>query len=101
MHASRVALIINYQFLIIARPAVYKSYDDEQLRKAYLAVTNDKVSIRRAAEMYNIPKSTLQDRLTGHVAFGSRSGPDCYLTDEEEKELVSFIERCPSLKVAL
>ena len=100
MHASQVALIINYQFLVIARPAVYKSYDDERLRKAYLAVTNDKVSVRRAAEMYNIPKSTLQDRLTGRVAFGSRSGPDCYLTDEEEKELVSFIEGCSMIGFA-
>ena len=42
--------------------------------------------------MFNVPKSTLQDRLTGHVVFGSKSGFESYLSEQEEKELVTFIE---------
>ena len=42
--------------------------------------------------MFNVPKSTLQDRLTGRVVFGSKSGPESYLSEQEEKELVTFIE---------
>jgi len=44
-------------------------------------------SVRRAAEMFNVPKSTLHDHVTGKVMFGARSGPDPYLSMEEEEEL--------------
>ena len=67
------------------------------LYKAYLAVEKDGVSIRRAAEMYNIPKSTLHDRISGRVQFGSTSGPDSYLNEEEERELVQFIQSCTNI----
>ena len=49
------------------------------------------VSLRRAADMYRVPKSTLYDHVSGKVAFGARSGPDPYLTTEEEEELCSFL----------
>ena len=50
--------------------------------------------MRRAAEMYHVPKSTLQDRVSEPIPFGSKSGPPPYLTVDEEMELVTFIERC-------
>lgn len=49
------------------------------------------VSLRRASEMYNIPKSTLYDHVCGKVTFGARSGPDPYLNTAEEEELCSFL----------
>ena len=48
------------------------------------------MSVRRAADAYHVPKSTLQDRLSGRVGFGAKSGPQKYLSDLEE-ELVSFL----------
>ena len=47
--------------------------------------------------MYSVPKSTLQDRITGRVPFGSRCGPERYLSEEEEEELVGFIEGCSDI----
>ena len=49
------------------------------------------MSVQRAAEEYNVPKSTLHDYLTGKVMFESVSGPTKYLSDVEEEELVQFL----------
>lgn len=79
------------------RPSTYKDYMEDNLCRAYEAVKYDGMSIRRAADEYHVPKSTLSDRLTGKVKFGSHSGPERYLTDMEEEELVSFL--CASSKM--
>ena len=50
--------------------------------------------------MYDIPKSTLNDRVSGHVEFGSRSGPARYLTDKEKQELVNFLYGCAKMGYA-
>ena len=50
-----------------------------------------RMSGRRTADAYHVPKSTLQDRLSGRVGFGAKSGPQKYLSDLEEEELVSFL----------
>ena len=57
------------------------------------AVTQENVSVRKASETYNVPRSTLSDRVSGHVLPGAKSGPPKVLTDEEEEELVSFLSR--------
>ncbi len=75
----------------VDRPSAYKDWDDERLRKACDAVKDEHLSVRRAAEQYRVPKSTLSDRVTGRVQFGSHSGPARYLSDAEEEELVSFL----------
>ena len=49
------------------------------------------MTVRRAAETFQVPKSTLQDHLSGRVASGARSGPPKYLSDYEEEELVNFL----------
>lgn len=55
-----------------------------------MAAVEGGISVRRAAEMYNVLKSTLHDHVEGKISFGarSRSGPSPYLTTEEE--LASF-----------
>ena len=73
------------------RPSTYKLWTDEKLRKAYEEVNGGHLSVRRAAELYGVPKSTLTDRVTVRVDFGSHSGPARYLSDAEEEELVSFL----------
>jgi hypothetical protein len=66
------------------------SWDDAKLMNAMVAYEKG-VSLRKAAEMYCIPKSTLHDHISGKVVFGARSGPKPYLTMEEEEELCHFL----------
>ena len=70
------------------RPHIYKEYQDDRLVRAYEAVRDDHLSICRAAQEYSVPKSTLADRVSGRVALACHSGPDRYLSDHEEEELV-------------
>ena len=73
------------------RPVVKcKLWNEESMRKAYEAVTMRGESVRRAATHYDVPKSTLHDRVEGKVSLGARSGPQRYLTNEEEECLVKF-----------
>jgi len=41
--------------------------------------------------MYNVPQSTLQDHVSGHVTHGTKPGPRPYLTAEEEKSLTTHL----------
>ena len=59
------------------------NYDDEQLKEAVKAVVEDNMSVRKASERYNVPKSTLQDRVSGK--HSSKHGRPKELSDEEEE----------------
>ena len=74
----------------------YKCWSEAAMSKAIGAVSQENMSVRRASELYNIPRSTLADRITGRAQPGAKSGPPKILTDEEEEEeeeLVSFLCR--------
>ena len=79
------------------RPSKYKTWSAESMQKAMVAVIEGGVSVRQAAKMYDVPKSTLGDRKSGRVLPGSRSGPPSYLSIEEEKELVVFLCRSAAI----
>ena len=81
------------------RPDAYKRWTDGQMARAVEAVKSGGLTVRRAAEEHNIPKSTLHDRISGKV-FGAASGPTKYLTDEEEKDLEDFLIGCASVGYA-
>ena len=49
-------------------------------------------SVKRAAEQHGVPRTTLRDRISGHVQHGKKPGPEPYLNREEEEDLVNFIE---------
>lgn len=57
-------------------------------------------TIRKAAEDFGVPRSTLYDRTSGRVDFGARSGPSRYLNDQEERELVRFLVGCANIGYA-
>ena len=76
-----------------ARPTRYKGWSHESMVMALKAVIEDGASVRDAASRYGIPKSTLADRASGRVLPGSTSGPQRYLSSQEENELVSFLCR--------
>ena len=72
------------------RPIQYKNWSSKDLELSCKAVSIG-LSIRRAAEEYQIPKSTIQDHVSGKVVSSANSGQQKYLTDEEEEELVEFL----------
>lgn len=86
--------------LLTGRPSRYKSWDESSMMNAYVAVIEKQMSVRRAAETFNVPKSTLSDRVTGKAKFGSHSGPARYLSDEEEEQLVRFLLGAASMGYA-
>jgi hypothetical protein len=64
---------------------------DKKLFLAAADVSGGKCSLREASMKYAVPKSTLYDRVSGKVAFGSISGPERYLNNSEEEQLVKFL----------
>ena len=59
--------------------------------KAIEAVHKGTLSVRQAAEVYGIPKSTLHHQIFKKVIQGASSGPEPYLTLSEETDLVQFL----------
>ena len=55
------------------------------------------MSVRRAAEEYDVPRSTLGDRVSGRILPCPVSGRKPYLSREEEDELVSFLVGCAEI----
>ena len=80
-----------------ARSGPRRKWSDEAMQKAITAVEHEGISLRRAAEMYGIPRSTLHDHVTGQVEHGALPGPSPYLSREEEEELVTFLIRCAGI----
>ncbi len=64
------------------------------------SVVRDGLSVRRAATEYDVPCSTLNDRISGKVLHGVSSGRSRYFSEEEEDELVRFLLRCASVGYA-
>ena len=67
------------------------------MERALQAVISGEFSVRQASEVFNVPKSTLGDRVSGRVIPGSNSGPERYLTTMEEGELVLFLARVAAI----
>ena len=54
----------------------------------------------RQQSWYGVPRSTLQDRVSGRVELGCKPGKKPYLTIEEEEEVVSFLLKCAKIGYA-
>ena len=71
---------------------------EEQMKNAVDAVVISKLSVRRgvrnAAMQYNMPKSTLGDRISGRVQLGAVSSPAKYLTLQRVNSVSRFLSRC-------
>ena len=67
----------------------YRGYDSEELTRAYLAVKDNTMSIRRAAETYGVPKTTLIDRLHGRINVDVLKSGTPPLFSEEQEALLS------------
>ena len=71
----------------VCRVAPFRQWDTVSMEKAVAAVEKGE-SIRRAAEMFQVPRSTLHDRVSGRVKMDSKPGKTPYLSASEEEELV-------------
>lgn len=67
-----------------------KLWSDKSMEAAMSAVANG-MSKRAAAQQFNVPRSTLLDRLSGRVEHGSRSRPETFLTASQENQLAAYL----------
>ena len=67
--------------------------------RAFEAVQQGELSVRRAAEEYGVPRSTLQDKVVGRSISNAQSGR-ALLTSNEEKHLADFLIGCASIGYA-
>lgn len=65
-----------------------------------LHAASEGMSVREAAAMFGVPKSTLHDRISGRVQPGAVGGAPRYLDDEGEEELVRWLEGCAAVGYA-
>ena len=64
------------------------------MAKALDTVATGKMGVNGAAMEFNVPCTSLKDRVSGKVCDGCSMGPKHYLTSEEENKLVEFIIKC-------
>ena len=67
-----------------------KQLSNDQMQSALQSVS-DGVSTCKAALVHGVPRTTLQDRVTGRVTHGHNPGPKPYLDMAEESELTSHL----------
>ena len=67
-------------------------YDDSQLQLAVDAVQKKGWSVRKASSTYNVPKSTLGDRISGRFQVGVRRGRPPHIPPELESKIVESIK---------
>lgn len=77
-----------------------KLWTDKNMENALHEVSAGTLTVRRAALVYGVPKSTLHDRVSGKVLPGCQGGAPRYLEDEEEEELVRWLEGCAAVGYA-
>ena len=86
----------KFESTIPDRPLKYGSWKAENMEKALVAVERG-MSIRKAAELHGVPRSTLHDHVSGKVASICKPGPQPYLSTSEEEELVVFLLKCAKM----
>ena len=65
--------------------------------QAVEAIKEGTLELNEASRSYQVPRSTLRDRITSRVMHRKKSGPKPYLSSEEEKELVTFLKQAASI----
>jgi len=80
VYLKRIALLFDISV------APY-NWDPKDMASAVTAV-NSGMSVRRAAKEYNVPKSSLSDRVTGKVKHGATWGKKPKMSSTDEKALI-------------
>ena len=61
------------------------------MMRVWGSVQSGQMGQNAAACEFDVPATTLKDRLSGRVERGSKPSPAPYLTDDEEAELAKFL----------
>ncbi|CAM9922747.1 unnamed protein product [Pylaiella littoralis] len=67
-----------------------RKVDEEQLRKACAAI-DDGMSVRKAAAVFGVGRTSIEDRRHGKVAMNAKIGPETILSKEEEDSLKDIL----------
>ena len=81
----------------VKQPAAVKRrnlWDPESVVKAMNNAILGKMGVNKAAEQYDIPATTLKDRISWRMKYGVKPGPQGLLTLEEDQELTEFLIDC-------
>ena len=74
-----------------ARESEEEKWTDAQMQATMKSVQDGISGVNQAATDHGVPKTTLKDRLSGHVTHGINPGPRPYLNKTEESELSQFV----------
>ncbi len=77
-----------------------KGEGEARMELALRDINSGTMTVRKAALVYGIPKSTLHDHASGKVRPGAGVGLPRYLNNEEEDELVRWLEGCAEVGCA-
>ncbi|CAB1103444.1 unnamed protein product [Ectocarpus sp. CCAP 1310/34] len=66
-----------------------RKVDEEQVRKACAAIDDDMSD--RAAEVFGLGRTSIEDRRRGKVAMNAKVGPETILSNEEEDPLEDIL----------
>ena len=72
-------------------------YERANLQTAYTAVFEKGMSVYKAARAYDVPESTLRDRIRGNVEVDAKVGHDTIFSHDEEQELVGHLSYMASI----
>lgn len=67
-------------------------YDSGALQAAVDAVKSGKMSVRKAAKMFKVPKSTINDHVSGTIGEGRRPGRQPVFPLEVENEIAEKLK---------
>ena len=82
------------------RPKKPCQWNDDAMTRTLQAVASGTMAINRAALEFNVPCTTLKDRVVGRITHGCNMGPKTYLMRDEEKELADFLINCAKMGFA-
>lgn len=69
----------------------YQKNDPSVMEQAVKAVQSGALSLRKAAEKFNVHKSTLHDRVTKRVTLDAKPGRKPVLSNEIEKRIIKNV----------
>ena len=75
---------------VIKKRGKTRLWNEQNMTAAYDAVKAGLLSVRRAAKQYEVPRTTLRDRLDGRVDLNAKPGRKALLSDTEEKKLIDY-----------
>lgn len=71
-----------------------RKYNEEDFKLAYHAIIEGKLSLCKASKKYNIPKTTLHERISNCQLEKPQRGTCTMLTKEEEERLANWVLQC-------